>query len=811
MKRNRLGRWWSLATAAVVLLPTLSWGYFFDDRREMSLSGFAYSRSTFALSDDSIGAGKGLYQTGNLVQNRNFLTLEWRHNINRISRDLPTVGLLGQFLNLDGFDYYLNMREAYDGVYDFGPRGIRRQLDGGVGGFLPGEQRVANSGGSGPLNYWDKYYGRVPPNGPLINKVLSNGQVLNGVQAFPSRWSSRDRNFSYITNQNFLNKQVNQIALFEWYFNITKGPLFIRIGRQNLSWGETDGFRLLDQINPLDNFFGGFLVPLDERRVPLNMLRAQWSFGTVGPISDLTLEGFVSPDRHTSAYYGLAPNYWTPYTVTSPVMVARERCGGPVFGQASPGPTSDQAGNGQPCSFRAQGPHSNLADSRGGGRIVGTIHDFTFSIAHYYTWQDGPVSAAAMLSPTPAHLAWDTNPALFQRLTGKDPYEKNAAGQFVNDPWGINDPVVGTAAYNAAHTAGVGTAKGGPGATTAVPAVQERNTAVPIREKRVQITGGSLSFPVNALTGMFVGSDNPLYYIYTTFRAEFAYTRNQAFRSNINDGSTVFNDQVANQQRFLTLPLSRAGITQHATTAFNGTNGSALFNPDYLPGGAFSSEGNCTDASGVRGCRIGRFKSRDVWAYSIGLDHNQWIHFLNPVNTFTFSAQIFMNHILNNKNKYDPGKPIGPTNDIFGTGLQDRSGNTIGPFRTDPALFDPNIRPGGQGNRSFSCAHNGQAAAALVTPQFAPCSYKRLVTLKDTNIINTFSVSTQYWGGNLRPSFLFFYDWSGSWLMQPGIDWTFYDPFRVSVRYNWIDGNNQGIGAFKTKDNIWVELQYLLY
>jgi hypothetical protein len=47
--------------------------------------------------------------------------------------------------------------------------------------------------------------------------------------------------------------------------------------------------------------------------------------------------------------------------------------------------------------------------------------------------------------------------------------------------------------------------------------------------------------------------------------------------------------------------------------------------------------------------------------------------------------------------------------------------------------------------------------------------------------------------------------------MQPGVDWTFYDPFRASVKYNWIDGNNAGIGAFKTKDSIWLELQYLLY
>ena len=66
--------------------------------------------------------------------------------------------------------------------------------------------------------------------------------------------------------------------------------------------------------------------------------------------------------------------------------------------------------------------------------------------------------------------------------------------------------------------------------------------------------------------------------------------------------------------------------------------------------------------------------------------------------------------------------------------------------------------------------------------------------------------------GNLKPSFTFFYDWSGPWLIQPGVDWTFWDPFRASVRYNYLDGRgNRGLGISNNKDTVWVELQYLLY
>jgi len=58
------------------------------------------------------------------------------------------------------------------------------------------------------------------------------------------------------------------VDLWEGYADISQGPLFFRLGKQNLSWGETDVFRLLDNINPLDNTFGGPFEDLDDRRIP---------------------------------------------------------------------------------------------------------------------------------------------------------------------------------------------------------------------------------------------------------------------------------------------------------------------------------------------------------------------------------------------------------------------------------------------------------------------------------------------------------------------------------------------------------------
>ena len=267
--------WWLSVVFTIWFLPaSTAWGYFFDDRREMSLSGFAYSRATFA-TQKPIAAQRNLYEVGNLVQHRNFLTLEWRHNINRLMRGFPTIGPAMEFLNFDSLDYYLNLRTEYDGVWDYGPNRMKRMM-GGTRLHAP---------------YFDDQSTATPNDGLYFTPFSPT--VTRPPWPAGRKFSDDPADVISLTNRRWLREfRGPNIRLFEWYLNVTKGPLFIRFGRQNLSWGETDGFRLLDQINPLDNSFAGFLTSLDERRIPLNMLRAQWSFGGVGPFDDVTLEGF---------------------------------------------------------------------------------------------------------------------------------------------------------------------------------------------------------------------------------------------------------------------------------------------------------------------------------------------------------------------------------------------------------------------------------------------------------------------------------------------------------------------------------------
>jgi hypothetical protein len=196
---------------------------------------------------------------------------------------------------------------------------------------------------------------------------------------------------------------------------------------------------------------------------------------------------------------------------------------------------------------------------------------------------------------------------------------------------------------------------------------------------------------------------------------------------------------------------------------------------------------------------MGAIKPHDSYAWNLGIDHSQWIQWLNRSNTFTISAQQFWFRALGVHNTFKPGLPPGLLNDADLLSIRPRNAAPTGPNPT----AQEKARPGGVGQRTSPCIPGPGGVT--------PCIYKALVPFPAATQITTLSISTQYLTGNLRPSVTFFYDWGGAWLVQPGVDWIFQRSLRLSVRYNYLDGRYTGIGFFNTKDNIWVELQYLLY
>ncbi|MBI5605567.1 MAG: hypothetical protein HY879_19730, partial [Deltaproteobacteria bacterium] len=73
--------------------------------------------------------------------------------------------------------------------------------------------------------------------------------------AYPINNGQRDWNnrlFDQSSNRMYIDNNYWQI-LNEAHVTWTPGNFFFRVGKQIVSWGEMDGFRIMDQINPLDS------------------------------------------------------------------------------------------------------------------------------------------------------------------------------------------------------------------------------------------------------------------------------------------------------------------------------------------------------------------------------------------------------------------------------------------------------------------------------------------------------------------------------------------------------------------------------
>lgn len=196
-------------------------------------------------------------------------------------------------------------------------------------------------------------------------------------------------------------QEGNRLSLFEVYgdTSLLNGSLNIRVGRQNLSWGETDGFRLLDQINPLDGGFGGFQIALDERRRPLTMMRVTYGLGLDVPAWNLystTLEVFVAPDKRLPDFAigngdgrGIPNHPWramragaTANSVAPTFAAERERCGRDLG-----------LPDGELCGLTSQldRPDLKISDVRWGARLMWTLSDISYSLAYQKTIHPFPI------------------------------------------------------------------------------------------------------------------------------------------------------------------------------------------------------------------------------------------------------------------------------------------------------------------------------------------------------------------------------------------------------------------------------------
>ena len=86
-----------------------------------------------------------------------------------------------------------------------------------------------------------------------------------------------DQDYSRASNRSDhsrLRHENGNNRLREIYTDIASGPFQIRIGKQVATWGEADGFRIADIINPLDQSWHWTFEAWEDLVIPVWMMRA---------------------------------------------------------------------------------------------------------------------------------------------------------------------------------------------------------------------------------------------------------------------------------------------------------------------------------------------------------------------------------------------------------------------------------------------------------------------------------------------------------------------------------------------------------
>ena len=166
-----------------------------------------------------------------------------------------------------------------------------------------------------------------------------------------------------------------QAELRELYLDLLYDDFDIRLGRQQIVWGESIGLRILDVINPQD-FREFILNDFIDARIPL------WSLRVGYTLSDWTFEGLWLPDFEASRPADQGSEFQF-RNVPLPALPVQPR---------PPLPSVQVGSVHQPEDWR-------LSDSEVGFRVTRFMRNMDLSLNYLYSWGDFPVPFRRVLGP----------------------------------------------------------------------------------------------------------------------------------------------------------------------------------------------------------------------------------------------------------------------------------------------------------------------------------------------------------------------------------------------------------------------------
>ena len=360
------GRWFAVAGLLVFGLVRTAAAIYVDEDQNISLRARVYSQASIRTWDSQPGTVPTA-KLGQLVQHRNFFNPELDAKLTSYLSFMKGGPL--DWLAPDDFSGRVAAWGFYDGIYDYGSSQFddtRRLINSTFGSFNP----VTKGPAVGPDGQGHAWF----LEGPKFNRNCQRGVGRCTVdQIFPGREVLNPRDI-YATQ-----RRVNEL-----YLSYTKGPIFLRVGRQVISWGESDTIAILDQNNPFDFTVAapGLFEDLEEARIPLWTVRGSvTAFDTLGPFSSGFLEAYWVPgdlDVNTGFLPMLTASPYSPRNQDPQTLIPQLSPGVPAI----------------PAQFVLLDhvPRKRFENSRYGIRaqtVVGRTH--TLSTWYYTTFPSTPV------------------------------------------------------------------------------------------------------------------------------------------------------------------------------------------------------------------------------------------------------------------------------------------------------------------------------------------------------------------------------------------------------------------------------------
>ena len=166
-------------------------------------------------------------------------------------------------------------------------------------------------------------------------------------------------------------------SLREAFVDLILPPFSLRLGRQQVVWGETDNFRALDVINPLDLSWHWARESWEDIRIPLWMARGIYDIGKLWGLEESFIEGVWIPANFRPNNVATDPRRPWAFTGAGLNEIANS--------MIVDGRLLDLNFN-----LRDRQPDRKFANGQGGFRFKAIWGDIDFSLQYFYGFSSDP-------------------------------------------------------------------------------------------------------------------------------------------------------------------------------------------------------------------------------------------------------------------------------------------------------------------------------------------------------------------------------------------------------------------------------------